>query len=79
MTPDVVVDIGNTRMKWGFCHSGQITGMVSLDTDDPVSWDRFLPSGSGLAWAVASGLYVLLSNRRTGRSLVSHPSPRVLA
>ena len=56
MTPDVVVDIGNTRMKWGFCHHGQITSTVSLDADDSYSWDRSLPDGAGRGgvWAVAS-------------------------
>jgi amino acid transporter len=29
------------------------------------------------AWAVASGIYVVVSNRRTGRSLVTQPQPRV--
>ncbi len=56
MTPDVVVDIGNTRMKWGFCHAGQITSTVSLDADDSHSWERSLPDGAewGTVWAVAS-------------------------
>ena len=53
MTPDVVVDIGNTRMKWGFCHAGQITSTVSLDAGDPVSWEQSLPVESR-SWAVAS-------------------------
>jgi amino acid transporter len=39
--------------------------------------ESLIAIGFAVAWAAASGLYVLLSNRRTGRSLVS--TPRVLA
>src|SRR5216684_2706920 len=42
--------------------------------------ESLMAIGFALVWAIASGLYVVLSNRRTGRSLVSTPStPRVLA
>ena len=41
--------------------------------------ESLMAIGFALVWAFASGLYVVLSNRRTGRSLVSTPSPRVLA
>lgn len=56
MTPDVVVDIGNTRIKCGFCHAGQITSSASLDADDSHSWERSLPDGAkwGTVWVVAS-------------------------
>jgi hypothetical protein len=30
-------------------------------------------------WAVASGAYVLLNNRRTGRALVPHPEAAIQA
>ena len=30
MTPDVVVDIGNSRMKWGRVTGGAVSDMVSL-------------------------------------------------
>ena len=40
MTPDVVVDIGNSRVKWGRCVGGRISEMVSLRHDDPVAWKR---------------------------------------
>jgi len=29
--------------------------------------------GFAAVWAVASGIYVVMSNRRTGRSLVTQP------
>jgi hypothetical protein len=39
--------------------------------------ESLIAIGFAVAWAAASGLYILMSNRRTGRSLVS--TPRVLA
>ena len=33
MTPDVVVDIGNSRMKWGLCAGGRVTESLSLPLD----------------------------------------------
>jgi type III pantothenate kinase len=38
MTPDVVVDIGNSRMKWGLCREGRIERMASLQPGNPDSW-----------------------------------------
>jgi len=38
MTPDVVVDIGNTRMKWGLCREGRIQRMASLQSLNPTAW-----------------------------------------
>ena len=57
MRPNVVVDVGNTRIKWGLCGSGpgcDIVRVVSLG-DDIDEWDRQL---AGLAltgndWVVA--------------------------
>jgi type III pantothenate kinase len=47
VTPDVVVDIGNTRIKWGRCVGGRVTEMVSLRHDNPVQWKR-----QAAQWAV---------------------------
>jgi len=41
--------------------------------------ESLMAIGFALVWAVASGLYVLMSNRRTGRSLVSTPGSSVTA
>ncbi len=38
MTPAVVVDVGNTRIKWGRCHPGDIGEVVSLPPDAPEEW-----------------------------------------
>jgi type III pantothenate kinase len=37
MTPTVVVDVGNTRIKWGRCVQGQIKETISLPPDSE-SW-----------------------------------------
>lgn len=43
MTPDVVVDIGNSRMKWGRCLPTVADGgWVSLPLDDMNAWDEQL-------------------------------------
>ncbi len=57
MTPDVVVDIGNSRMKWGRSQKGSIAEMVSLPLDEPGAWTACLAAWglqSPLRWAVAS-------------------------
>ena len=58
MTPDVVVDIGNSRMKWGRCAEGRVTEMVSLPLDDEAAWEAELaklpPTRFARKWAVAS-------------------------
>jgi type III pantothenate kinase len=38
VTPDVVVDIGNTRMKWGLCRAGRIERMAALQPGNPDAW-----------------------------------------
>lgn len=42
MTPDVVVDVGNSRIKWGRCVGGAITASASLMPDDPHAWQQQL-------------------------------------
>ena len=42
MTPDVVVDIGNTRVKWGVCRAGRVTDVLRLPLDDAATWDAEL-------------------------------------
>lgn len=58
MTPDVVVDIGNTRMKWGLCEGGRVTQIAVLKHDDPVAWKRQAEqwgmNGPARRWAIAS-------------------------
>ena len=58
MTPDVVVDIGNTRMKWGWLPEvGSTLKTVSLPPDDEDAWNSQLgplPPRRTASWAVAS-------------------------
>lgn len=52
MTPDVVVDIGNSRIKWGWCGGGRVERAASLG-DDPAEWDREIGDRRA-TWAVVS-------------------------
>ncbi len=56
MSPDVVVDIGNTRIKWGRCTGDRVREMASLPPGDPGAWhaqaDRWDLRG-GSHWVVA--------------------------
>jgi type III pantothenate kinase len=42
MKPALVVDVGNSRIKWGRCQDGQIIDSVSLAADDPKAWQEQL-------------------------------------
>ena len=55
MKPDMVADVGNTRIKWGLCDSGRVTdiGAVSPDTPDWLSRLPVWSPNGPLAWAVA--------------------------
>jgi type III pantothenate kinase len=59
MKPDVVVDIGNTRMKWGVCVGDRVTEVIRLPLDEPAAWDAALakfppPRAGARMWAAAS-------------------------
>jgi type III pantothenate kinase len=58
VTPDVVVDIGNTRIKWGWVVPGhEALKVASLPHGDPTAWDAQLtdaPIRGPIRWAVAS-------------------------
>jgi type III pantothenate kinase len=56
VTPDIVVDIGNSRMKWGRCDGVGVAEMVSLPHDAPVEWKRQAEAWGATGqtrWAVA--------------------------
>ncbi len=40
MRPDVVVDVGNSRIKWGLCGSQAVRETCSLPPDDPAAWEQ---------------------------------------
>ena len=57
MTPDIVVDIGNSRMKWGKVDAGRVVEMAFLDLRHHDDWQRRLnhwSPKSPLRWAAAS-------------------------
>ncbi|MCS6864540.1 MAG: type III pantothenate kinase [Gemmataceae bacterium] len=59
MTPHVVVDIGNSRMKWGICCHHQVTQILRLPLDEADAWRDALAQLSwspaeSWQWAVAS-------------------------
>ena len=56
MTPDVVVDVGNSRVKWGRVTDGQVVEMAAFPHDDAIGWKRQAVEWGlehGLNWAVA--------------------------
>lgn len=40
MTPDVVVDVGNSRIKWGRVADGRVAEAAAFGHDEPVAWKR---------------------------------------
>jgi type III pantothenate kinase len=68
MTPDVVADVGNTRVKWGRCSAAAVAEACSLPPDDPAAW-REQAARWGLPgrarWAVA-GVHPARRDRLAG-------------
>jgi type III pantothenate kinase len=58
MTPDVVVDVGNSRLKWGVVKNGRVTEVMRLPLNDPAAWEAALaklpPTEFARKWAAAS-------------------------
>lgn len=54
MRPNVVVDVGNSRIKWGLCGDGAVRSTCSLPHDDPAAWKRQME-----LWTTARGLWVV--------------------
>jgi type III pantothenate kinase len=40
MNARVVVDVGNTRLKWGLCQDDAVVTLAALPPDDPQAWQR---------------------------------------
>jgi type III pantothenate kinase len=56
VSPDVVVDVGNSRIKWGLCRDGWVSAVAALPADDPQRWHAQLndwATAGRLRWAVA--------------------------
>jgi type III pantothenate kinase len=56
MTPDVVVDIGNTRIKWGRCSGPAVSAAVGLPPDDRDVWQK-----QADAWQLPAGAVWVLT------------------
>lgn len=54
MRPNVVADVGNTRIKWGRCAADAVRETCSLPPDDPIAWKQQME-----LWADARGLWVV--------------------
>jgi type III pantothenate kinase len=54
--PNLVVDIGNSRIKWGLCTPEAVTQSASLPPDDPAAWQQQLE-----AWQLRGPLQWVLS------------------
>jgi type III pantothenate kinase len=54
MKPNVVVDVGNSRIKWGLCGPDAVRETCSLPPDDPAAWKRQTE-----LWTTARGLWVV--------------------
>jgi type III pantothenate kinase len=53
--PDLVVDVGNSRVKWGRCAAGRVADMAALPADAPEAWQEQLVRWGltgRLCWAV---------------------------
>jgi type III pantothenate kinase len=57
MRADVVVDVGNTRIKWGRCGAARIADFVSLPPTESQTWQKQLQdwglAGKKVVWAVS--------------------------
>lgn len=56
MNPTVVVDVGNTRIKWGRCAADRVVEMASLQNDDEAAWRQQL-----VDWKIAPAMRWVLS------------------
>jgi type III pantothenate kinase len=57
MIPDIVVDVGNTHIKWGRCSAAAVTAVAALPPDDLTAWQEQLGSwglSARLAWVLTS-------------------------
>jgi type III pantothenate kinase len=42
MVPDIVVDVGNSRIKWGRCEAGTVSDFAGLPHNQPDAWEEQL-------------------------------------
>jgi type III pantothenate kinase len=83
MTPHVVADIGNTRIKWGRCSPDAVTATASMPPDDEIAWQTQFDAwriALGSQWVIAGvdpvrrdDLASWLSQRGQQVRVVTHP------
>jgi len=56
MKVDVVVDVGNSRIKWGRCSASAVVATASLPPEDPAAW-----SEQAQSWRLTEPLLWVLS------------------
>lgn len=61
MSVDVVVDVGNTRIKWGRCAGTRVAEAVSLPPDDVAAWQQ-----QRQAWQCGRPLHWVISGVHPG-------------
>jgi type III pantothenate kinase len=59
VTPRVVVDVGNTRIKCGLCVGDRVVAMASLPPDEPGAWQECLSSWASAGLSAAGGHWVV--------------------
>lgn len=57
MRGDVVVDVGNTRIKWGLCSHDAVVAACTLSPDDPGAWQKQQEQ-----WALAESVHWVLAS-----------------
>ena len=62
MRPNVVVDVGNSRIKWGLCGPDAVRESCSLPPNEPAAWKRQME-----LWTAARGLWVVAGVHPTRR------------
>jgi type III pantothenate kinase len=56
MQPDIVVDVGNTRIKWGRCQAARVSEFASVASDPTPEWDRYF-----IDWNIEPGAVWVIS------------------
>src|SRR6516225_7353209 len=58
MTGPIVVDVGNTRIKWGRCADGRVVETAALPPNDTDAWQQQVDRWAARAFAwVVSGVH----------------------
>ena len=60
--PHLVVDVGNSRIKWGLCAAAAVTACAALPPDDPDAWQQQLA-----AWGLTGPLHWTVSGVHPAR------------